>query len=172
LPHAVATEPDVGARRGRDQTGAAAETEGVLQGARVVTELLATLGIVANRMRRAPRSWRLGFAHEAGGQETDVSIELDPSGRQLVFVAPVVRLPESAHEAMFRLLLTLNDETVGAFRLSLVGDLVLLSTMDFTHAVLKQKASKLLRELCVEAAHYRGLLHEAYGAEPVTALEG
>jgi len=139
-------------------------TEGLLQSARVVQELLGTLGMATNRMRRGPRTWRISLAPPEGGDRSEVDLCVDAHGNRVVFRTPVVRLPSSAYEAFFRFVLTLNDETVGTYRLSLDEDVVFISTSEVVHGVLGRSPPRLLRDLVVAAAHYREVLVGAFGA--------
>jgi len=145
-------------------------TEGLLEGTRVVKELLATLGVASNRVRRGPRTWRLPLAPPQGGESADVDLCIDSRGSRVVFRTPVVRLPPSDFESFFRLVLTLNDETAGPYRLSLDEDVVFLSTSEVAHSVLGRSPPRLLRELVATAAHFREVLSKAFGAPGVSTV--
>lgn len=165
LPHLRTLIRGEPSRRGDDESD-----QGLLEGTRVVRELLASLGVAASGVRRDERTWRLSLTPASGGAPTDIVVCIDSHGSRLVLQTPVVKLPSAGFEAFYRLLLTLNDETIGLYRLSLSEDVVFLSIAEPTHAVLQQSAKGLTNDLLSVAAHYRGLLSGAYGATPVEAI--
>ncbi|WP_437956671.1 trypsin-like peptidase domain-containing protein [Sorangium sp. So ce119] len=105
LPHAFAPAP---ARAGVE---------------RVIRQGLSALGIIANRARVGPRTWRIAQRpFPAAETATQVDVEIDEAGRLLTLRAPVVGLPAANHEPFYRFLLTMNDQTTGEFRVSITGD--------------------------------------------------
>src|SRR5262249_10337020 len=95
---------------------------------RIVREALSTLGVVANKVRTGPRSYRVMHRALGGdGAPSEVNIRIDEFGLQVILRVPVVRVPSSNHEHFYRVLLTTNDQTSGVCRLSLSGENVVLS---------------------------------------------
>src|SRR6185437_8076394 len=88
-------------------------------GERVVKEVLATVGVVANKVRVGPRAWRILYRPEGGAEATEIAVRLDEPGGDVFFRAPVLRAPTVNVEPLYRLLLTLNDQTTGPYRLEL-----------------------------------------------------
>ncbi|MRG97383.1 serine protease [Polyangium spumosum] len=136
---------------------------------RVVRDALGALGIVANKARVGPRSWRIH--HRAlGGDATpsEVTVRLDGAGLQVILRVPLVRLPSSNHEPFYRLLLTANDQTSGVCRLSLAADVVVLSFSEpVTAFASEHDVAAVFHDLVRLADQYRKVLAELFGAEPL-----
>jgi hypothetical protein len=136
---------------------------------RIVKEILASVDIVEGRARRGARQWAV--SHHSAEKSTSgvparvvVSLAIDATGRYLVMRVPVARLPVHEPEPILRLLLTLNDETVGLYRLSLAGDAVYLSASDPVESYMDRDVTTVFSDLVGLAAHYRGVLSGALGA--------
>lgn len=137
---------------------------------RIVRETLAAIGVVANRVRTGPRSWHLSVRTNAASEPIVVTVELDEAGA-VAFRTPIVFAPREAHEPFFRLLLTLNDQGTGPFRLALAGDRVVL-LLALPLAVLRERdLVTLLTELSETSEHYRKILHEGFDAAPLLTLD-
>lgn len=136
---------------------------------RVVRDALASLGIVANKARVGPTTWRI--SHRALGgdaQPTEVTVRIDELGLQVILRVPLVRLPGANHEHFYRLLLTTNDQTAGVFRLSLAGDVVVLSFAEPVSAFASEHdVAVVFHDLVRQADQLRKLFAELYGAEPL-----
>ncbi|MDI1482252.1 serine protease [Polyangium sp. y55x31] len=136
---------------------------------RVVRDALTALGIVANKARVGPRSWRIH--HRAlGGDATpsEVTIRLDDAGLQVILRVPLVRVPSANHEPFYRLLLTANDQTSGVCRLSIAGDVVVLSFSEpVTAFASEHDVAAVFHDLVRLADQYRKVLAELFGAEPL-----
>lgn len=134
---------------------------------RVVRDALAVLGIVANGASSGAGAWRI-LRRVEGGPElpTEVRLALDERGAELMLRAPVVRLPSADHEALYRLLLTLNDLTAGALRLCVAGRFVELCANEPVAIGREREIAAGIDELVLHADHYRKALAAAYGAEP------
>ncbi|UQA61246.1 serine protease [Polyangium aurulentum] len=136
-------------------------------GERVVRDALAALGIVANKARVGPRTWRI--LHRALGGEaapSEVTVRIDQEGLQVLLRVPLVRLPLAAHEPFYRLLLTANDQTTGVCRLSLAGDVVVLSFSEPVPAFASEHdVAVVFHDLVRLAEQYRKALAELFGAE-------
>jgi len=77
-----------------------------------------------------------------------------------------VRLPLAAHEPFYRLLLTANDQTTGVCRLSLAGDVVVLSFSEPVPAFASEHdVAVVFHDLVRLAEQYRKALAELFGAE-------
>jgi hypothetical protein len=138
--------------------GASASAAGTA-GAGALREVLSALG----RAAVLPNARQPRVRVDGGALE----LLLDPGGDVVVFRTPVARLPDSGHQAVLRLLLTLNDETTGVHHLSLDGDTVMLSIARPAVTVSERNASALVSELVRHAAHYARVLAEGYGMSPV-----
>jgi len=136
---------------------------------RVVRDALGALGIVANKARVGPRAWRIH--HRAlGGDATpsEVTVRLDAAGLQVILRVPLVRMPSANHEPFYRLLLTANDQTSGVCRLSLSGDVVVLSFSEPVSAFASEHdIAAVFHDLVRLADQYRKVLAELFGAEPL-----
>jgi hypothetical protein len=154
LPHAIATPPPaIGAER-------------------VVRDALSALGIVANKVRVGPLAWRV--PHRALGGDaspSEVTVRVDELGLQVMLRVPLVRIPASNHEHFYRLLLTLNDQTAGVCRLSLSGDVVVLSFAEPVAAFASEHdVSVVFHDLVRLADQYRKVFAELFSAEPLREL--
>jgi hypothetical protein len=156
-------------------------------GHRLVKEILATMGVVANKVRLAATPgtrgdpsppgcarWRLLVSSTAPGAgapgATEVVVELGDQGRVIAFRVPLVRLPSAHHEPLFRLLLTMNDATTGPYRLSVSKDVVSVGLVQPAASVRERDAATLVRDLVRLAEIYKKALRERFGAEPVTLV--
>jgi hypothetical protein len=130
---------------------------------RLVKEMLATLGIVANKVRLAPGVWRIRH----GGSQVDV--RTDETGEHVSLRVPIVRVPSSNPEPLYRLLLTLNDQTVQTGRLAASAETIYLTLVEPARLLVERDVTALLQDLVLEAAHYRGILTGPFEAEPIVA---
>jgi hypothetical protein len=95
-----------------------------------------------------------------------VTVRIDRDGLQVLLRVPLVRLPLSAHEPFYRLLLTANDQTTGVCRLSLAGDVVVLSFSEPVPAFASEHdVAVVFHDLVRLAEQYRKALAELFGAE-------
>ena len=130
-----------------------------VRGERQVIALIDHLGYVPHEYCVRAGFWRIP-SHTG-----DVWIALDDSGDYVSFGSYLTKLPARNHEAFFRYLLTLNDQTMGHFRLSLSGDVVTLSFSEPTAFLCEGEVSRDLRQLMTLSEDLRALLHNAYGVE-------
>lgn len=138
---------------------------------RAVHDALAGAGIIANRVRTGARTWLLPPRSTPGGDAVPVSVELDEAGVTASLRAPVASLPRGAREPFYRLLLTLNDQSTGSFRLALDGDRVVLLFALHAATLRDQDTSQTLASLLEMAEHYRKILHEGFDAAPLVTLD-
>ncbi|MFO0591332.1 MAG: serine protease [Polyangiaceae bacterium] len=137
---------------------------------RAVHDALAGAGIIANRVRTGPRTWLLPPRSTPGGDAVAVSVSLDEAGTTAALRVPVASLPKGAREPFYRLLLTLNDQSTGSFRLALDGERVVLLFALHVSALRDQDTSQTLASLLEMAEHYRKILHEGFDAPPLHTL--
>lgn len=132
---------------------------------RAVTGMIARLGTQPHEVWVSRGRWRLP---QRSGH---VWILLDDRGHYVDFVAPLVKVPGDRHEAFFRFLLTLNDRTTDVCRLSLAGDVVILSASEPTLFLNASEATNGLKVLLLLAEDLRDVLVRGYGAEPAREAE-
>lgn len=137
---------------------------------RMLHDALASAGIIANRVRTGPRTWLLPPRSAPGGDVISVSVDLDEAGITASLRAPVASLPKGAREPFYRLLLTLNDQSTGSYRLALDGDRVVLLFAVYASALRDQEMAQTLTSLVEMAEHYRKILQEGFDAPPLLAL--
>lgn len=138
---------------------------------RAIREALAMAGIVANRARTGPRSWHLVARAAPGGEPVPVTLVLDEAGATAAFRAPVALAPRGPREPFYRLLLTLNDQTTGPFRLALADERVVLMLALPVAMLEGRSVSQTLAALGEMAEHYRNILHEGFDAPPLASLD-
>jgi hypothetical protein len=134
---------------------------------RSLGELLRAAGFRPSDVRRDGDALEVRHAPEGESAVTTMRIGVEEAGARLVASALVARVPARHHEAVFRLLLTLNDATTGALWLGLDGDLVVLSAVASTAAIGERDPAAFFANLARQAAHYRDALARAYGLEAV-----
>lgn len=130
-----------------------------VRGERQVIALLEQLGFVPHEFCVRVGFWRIP-SHTG-----DVWVALDEGGDYVSFGSYLTKLPDRDHEAFFRYLLTLNDQTMGHFRLSLAGEVVTLSFSEPTAFLSQDEVSRDLRQLMRLSEDLRALLEKAYGVE-------
>lgn len=164
LPHAWELADAGTSARGavteRTPTFAAAE--------RLVRDLLARLGAVANSVRTGPRSWKLlipGTDDESA--LTEVTLAIDAQGRLIRARYPLVRIPAVNQERFYRFLLTLNDQSTGSLRISIEDDIAYLSFAEPTALVKHVEAAELFEELVRAGERYRSAIGEPFQTPPV-----
>ena len=136
---------------------------------RLVRELLERHGVGANRVRTSARTWRFPLRSGASSGESQIVLRIDRAGRTVVLRTPIARVPaDVAHEALYRLLLTLDDQSTGDLRLSIGGGDVVFLSLVVTAAELGAKsAGDRVVKLSRDADHYRSLLGQAYDLDPL-----
>lgn len=162
LPHPFASDGAVGRASAPSASRAFSE--------RALRDALAGIGVIANRVRTGARTWQLPPRTAPGGDTVSVGVELDPSGFALVFRAPVSRLAKGAREPFYRLLLTLNDQSTGAYRLALEGDRVVLLFAALPATLREHDIGQALSGLVEMAEHFRKILQEGFDAAPLLGL--
>lgn len=138
---------------------------------RIVRDSLASVGVVANRARIGPRAWQITSRALAGLDPVVMTMSLDDATSAVAFRAPVALAPKSVREPFYRLLLTLNDQATGPFRLALVGDRVLLVLVIPPAMLQARELGPMLAAMAEMTDHYRKLLQEGFEAPPLTSLE-
>jgi hypothetical protein len=135
-----------------------------LKGAFAVKAALASLGIPGNRAQVAPRTWRFAPSMEDQLEGSQLDLSVDDEG-DLVLRSPVVRLPVEGFEPLYRHLLTLNDETAGEYRFSIVDNAVFMSL--FVPARLVDPASFPTRvsDFARTLTLYRGAFQRHFGLD-------
>ncbi len=131
-----------------------------------VKAALASLGIPSNRARVGPATWR--FSPAVQGQEVDTQVDLttDAQGDNLILRAPVVRLGPEGFEHLYRHLLTLNDETSGAYRFGVVDRTVYLSLFEPVASVDASAFPSTVSEFSRALGRYRSTLQRHFALEP------
>lgn len=134
---------------------------------RTIRRALSALGIIANRARVGPRTWRIAQRpFPAAETATQVDIEIDEAGRLLLLRAPVVGVPAAHHEPFYRFLLTMNDQTTGEFRLSITDDEVSVSCAASLEGSSDHDVALLIDGLVQRADEYRRTLADTFEAAP------
>ncbi|MCC6556694.1 MAG: hypothetical protein IT372_27350 [Polyangiaceae bacterium] len=133
---------------------------------RLIRDGLSALGLVANRVRVGPRSWRVAQRAFSTDEATHVEVEIDEAGRHLAIRAPVVGLPAANHEPFYRFLLTMNDQTTGELRVSVAGDLVSVSRVDPIEGRAASDVAMLIDEIVRTSEEYRRTLADTFEAVP------
>lgn len=138
---------------------------------RSVRDALAAVGVIANRARTGPRAWHLPARGTPSSDPIVITLTLDEAGTTMAFRAPVSLVPKPAREPFYRLLLTLNDQATGPFRLALAGDRVTLVAALPTAMTREREMGPILGSLCETAEHYRKIFHEGFDAQSLFALD-
>lgn len=133
---------------------------------RLIREGLSTLGVVANRVRVGPRTWRFSQRPFSTAEATMVELEIDEEGRLLTIKAPVVGLPSANHEPFYRFLLTMNDQTTGELSVSVAGDVVSVSCADLVEGRADADVAMRIDEILRVADEYRRTLGDTFEAPP------
>jgi hypothetical protein len=150
LPHAWPTPPEL----------AGAE--------RVVKDALAAIGITANKARIGPRQWRLTHtAPDDTIEPAEITLRVHEDGSHIAMILPLVRVPATHHEPFYRLLLTINDETAGPYRVSIMGELVVLSLLEPTAIPGDRDLGEFFDDLVRLGSEYRKALSKPFQAEPL-----
>ncbi len=147
------------------------ETPPPLTGLFAVRAALASLGIPANRARIGPRTWRFAPALEGQEQSTQLDLSVDDSGDHLVLRAPLARLPHERFENVYRHLLTLNDESSGPYRFSVVDAAVYLSLFEPVLHVDSATFPTTISDFARASTQYRGVLARHFRLEPLFECE-
>jgi hypothetical protein len=137
---------------------------------RVVRDALAAIGIIANKARTGPRRWRLLHTPDADIDPAEITLCVHEDGSHITMSVPLVRLPSTNHEPFYRLLLTINDATAGPYRISLTGDIVVLSLLEPTAYPGDRDLGEFFDDLVRLGAEYRAVLGKPFHAEAL--LEG
>lgn len=138
---------------------------------RILRDALASIGVVANRARVGPRAWQLASRALAGVGPVPIALSLDETASTVTVRAPVAFAPRGAREPFYRLLLTLNDQATGPFRLALAGDRVQLVFAVPPAMLQGRELGSMLAAMAETADHYRKLLQEGFDATPLTTLD-
>jgi hypothetical protein len=145
--------------------GPVASTPPSHKGAVAGKAALASLGIPGNRAQVAPRTWRFAPAMEDQLEGSQLDLTTDEDGDHLILRSPVVRLPVEGFESLYRHLLTLNDESAGEYRFSVVDSAVYMSL--FIPARLVDPASFPTRvsDFARTLTLYRGAFQRHFGVD-------
>jgi hypothetical protein len=138
---------------------------------RTIREALAMAGVIANRARTGPRSWHLATRGAPGGEPVPVTLTLDDTWTTAALRAPVALAPSGPAEPFYRLLLTLNDQTTGPFRLALAGDRVVVMLVLPVAMLQGRDLPPTLVALGEIAEHFRKILQEGFDCPPLTSLD-
>lgn len=141
------------------------------QAERTIREVLAMAGIIANRARTGPRSWRLVSRGAPGGEPVPIDLSLDQTRVTAILRAPIALAPRGPREPFYRLLLTLNDQTTGPYRLALAGEHVVAALVVPLAMLQGRELAPMLAALGEMAEHYRKILSEGFDCEPLTSLD-
>lgn len=142
-----------------------------LKGAFAVKAALASLGIPGNRAQVAPRTWRFAPTMEDQPEGSQLDLTTDEDGSHLVLRSPVVRLPVEGFESLYRHLLTLNDESAGEFRFSVVDSAVYMSLFTPARAVDPSSFPTRVSDFARTLTLYRGFLQRHYGVDALLENE-
>ena len=96
-----------------------------------------------------------------------MDLTTDDEGENLVLRSPVVRLPVENFEPLYRHLLTLNDETSGEYRLSVVDSSVYLSVFVPSAAVDPASFPTVVSDFSRTLTLYRTTFQRHFGLEPL-----
>lgn len=138
-----------------------------LRGGFAVKAALASLGIPRNRAQVGPRTWRFAPAIQDQAVGAQLDLTTDDEGENLVLRSPVVRLPVENFEPLYRHLLTLNDETSGEYRLSVVDSSVYLSVFVPSAAVDPASFPTVVSDFSRTLTLYRTTFQRHFGLEPL-----
>jgi hypothetical protein len=164
---------------GADLPHAWALSAPVASATRLVRELFDGLGVHAANVRTGPRSFRLltpsadanpGMTQPLSRRGSEITIEVSVAGDVVRGLFPLVRIPTANHEALFRFLLTLNDQLAPGFQIALRDGVAVLAFVEPTDGLRPVDAAADVRELLRLGEHYRRALSEPFGAEPVFAI--
>jgi len=138
---------------------------------RFLRDLLARLGASSAQVRTGPRVFRLLAPSPSGGSQrlTEVTAEIDATGRAITLRTPLVRVPAAHHESFYRFLLTLNDETTGRLRLFIEDDCAHLGLAEPVALVSEAEAADLFEDLVRVGEHYRKSLAELFEARAISS---
>lgn len=142
-----------------------------LKGAFAVKAALASLGIPGNRAQVGPRTWR--FAPSMEDQTTLAQLDLttDERGDHLVLRSPVVQLGAENFEALFRHLLTLNDETSGEYRFGVADNAVFLSLFVPSRSVDAASFPTIVSDFARTLTLYRTTFQRHFELEPLYEVD-
>jgi hypothetical protein len=138
-----------------------------LRGGFAVKAALASLGIPRNRAQVGPRTWRFAPAIQDQAFGAQLDLTTDDDGGNLVLRSPVVRLPIENFEPLYRHLLTLNDETSGEYRFSVVDSSVYLSVFIPSTAVDPASVPTVVSDFSRTLTLYRTTFQRHFGLEPL-----
>lgn len=136
---------------------------------RLVRDALASAGMVANRARTGPTTWHV-TAHPPGGEAVPVRLVLSGDRTTFALRAPVAIAPKADREALYRLLLTINDQSAGPFRLSMSDDRVIAVFAQPIAMLTGATFPQTLLGIGEVAEHFRKILHEGFDAAPLNTL--
>ncbi|WP_044240078.1 serine protease [Chondromyces apiculatus] len=148
LPHAFASTPE------------RADAE------RLVRDGLAAIGVVANRARVSPTSWRFPLRPFSTAEATHLELTLDDASSTLTIRSPVVTLPTANHEPFYRFLLTMNDQTTGDLAVSIAGDLVSIGCAERLDGCGASALAARIEEIARVSDEYRRTLADTFEAGP------
>jgi hypothetical protein len=136
---------------------------------RIVRELLAKIGVGANRVRSGARSWRFTVRSPGTSSASQIVLRVDRAGRTASLRAPLARIgATAAHEPIHRLLLTLDDASTADARLALgPGAVVFLALTVLVRELAFASAGDRVAKLARDADHFRALLGQAFDLEPL-----
>ncbi len=133
---------------------------------RAVRNALATMSVVANRARIGPSTWQV-TSRPQGVDPVAITLSLEESGAAVVFRTGIASAARVAHEPFYRLLLTLNDQSTGPFRLALSGDRVVLVLVTSPAMLEGRELGPMLMAMAEVTDHYRKLLREGFDVPPL-----
>jgi hypothetical protein len=125
---------------------------------RVVREGLTALGAAAIHAQTSPGTWRVIFARGGSELPVEITLRVDGAGERWMASAVVVGVVQAHHEAFYRLLLSLNDETTEPFCLGIQDQEVVLRGMGPLPSALDRELAELARHV----DHYRAVLRRAF----------
>lgn len=139
-------------------------TEGAASEDRIA-EALAPIGAAPANLRVGPRRYRALAGVEDAPEiaKRVVELALDAETSRWTIRTIVLATPPTASEALYRLLLTMNDETTGPCALGIVADDLVLSCA--VSSASPRQLGVHLSELLRRADHYERVLTAQYGAK-------
>lgn len=139
--------------------------EPAIAGAEQATrELLGELGAVASSVRVGPRSFRLLVPLGEGATLSELLLDIDERGSSLRGKIALIHVPAARQEALYRFLLTLNDQNTRSLRLSIEGDTVFLGFAEPLALLRNGEGAARFQELVRDGERYRKALAETFEA--------
>lgn len=127
---------------------------------RMITHCLETIGI-----RVPPHTLGNGLGWQFFHQSAAVFISLDRTSGELAIESPLILASREQRTALFRSLLELNAQALGAARFCMRGDAVVLRFVDRLENIAPPKLMSAVKEVALAADHFDDLLGYRFDAQ-------